>query len=59
MISIALKTLGAVLVGTVWIAEQAQAVPPLARIALLVVGVLVGYAAVRAERVHRGGVGRR
>jgi len=57
MIAAALKAGGAVLVASVWIAEQAQAIPVAVKVALLSVGVLVGYAAVRAENGRRSGRG--
>lgn len=57
MISLALKVGGAALVAGVWITEQAEAVPVGVKVALLSVGVLVGYAAVRAENGRRSGRG--
>ena len=55
MISLALKATGAGIVGGVWIAERVEPVPDGARLALLGLGVIVGYAAVRAENGRRGG----
>lgn len=58
MISLALKSVGAALVGGVWLAEQTDAIPVLVKVSLLLVGVIVGYAAVRAENGRRGGIRR-
>ena len=53
----ALKALGAAMVAGVWVAESTAHVPDGVKVAFLGVGVLIGYAAVRAERGRRGGAG--
>lgn len=55
MFAVALKTLGAVLVAAVWVAETSASIPDAAKVALFAAGAVIGFAAIRAERGRHGG----